>query len=211
MKKLTKKEYSSLVSDIGSLLEQGRKQAYHAVNTIMVKTYWEIGKSIVEYEQKGKEKAEYGSALLKNLSEDLKLRYGKGFSKSNLIYMRRFYLKYQKGETLSHQLSWSHYFELLKIENDLERLFYEKQCIHEKWSNRELKRQKNSALFNRLALSKDKKGIMNLSKKGQVIENAEDLIKDPYVLEFLKIPEDYTYSEKELEQKNNRPLENVSA
>ena len=111
------------------------------------------------------------------------------------------YLKYPKSETLSHQLSWSHYFELLKIEDDLERSFYEKQCIHEKWSNRELKRQKNSALFRRLALSKDKKGIMKLSEKGHVIENAEDLVKDPYVLEFLKIPEEHNYSEKELEQR----------
>jgi len=203
MKKLTnpKKEYSSLIGSIGSLLEQGRKQAYQAVNTILVRTYWEIGRRIVEFEQRGKEKAEYGSALLENLSKDLKLRHGKGFSKSNLVYMRLFYLKYQKSETLSHQLSWSHYFELLKIEDDLERSFYEKQCINEKWSNRELKRQKNSALFKRLALSKDKKGVIKLSKKGQVIENAKDLIKDPYVLEFLKLPEDYSYSEKELEQR----------
>lgn len=203
MKKILnpKKGYSSLITDIGSLLEQGRKQAYQSVNSILVRTYWEIGKRIVEFEQHGNEKAEYGSALLENLSKDLKLRYGKGFSKSNLIYMRLFYLKYKKSETLSHQLSWSHYFELLKIEEDLERSFYEKQCIHEKWSNRELKRQKNSALFKRLALSKDKKGIIELSKKGQIIQNAKDLIKDPYVLEFLKIPQDYRYSEKELEQK----------
>ena len=203
MKKLTtlKKGYSSLIIDIGSLLEQGRRQAYQAVNTALVRTYWEIGRRIVEFEQHGKEKAEYGSALLEELSKDLKLRHGKGFSKSNLIYMRLMYLKYPKSETLSHQLSWSHYFELLKIEDDLERSFYEKQCIHEKWSNRELKRQKNSALFRRLALSKDKKGIMKLSEKGHVIENAEDLVKDPYVLEFLKIPEEHNYSEKELEQR----------
>lgn len=196
-----KKDYSSLITVIGFLLENGRRQAYQTVNTILVKTYWEIGKRIVEYEQHGKEKAEYGSALLENLSTDLKLKYGKGFSKSNLIYMRLFYLKYPKSETVSHQLSWSHYFELLKIEDNLERSFYEKQCIHEKWSNRELKRQKNSALFKRLALSKDKKGIIELSKKGQVAEDAKDLIKDPYVLEFLKIPENYSYSEKEFEQK----------
>jgi len=203
MKKITnpKDKYPSLISDIGDLLEQGRTHAYHAVNEILVKTYWEIGKRIVEFEQYGKEKAEYGSALLENLSKDLRLMHGKGFSKSNLVYMRLFYLKYPKSETLSHQLSWSHYFELLKIEDDLERSFYEKQCIKEKWSNRELKRQKNSVLFKRLALSKDKKGIIELSKKGQIIENAKDLIKDPYVLEFLRIPEDYSYSEKELEQK----------
>ena len=201
LSKTPKKEYSSLIESIGSLLEHGRKQAYHAVNEILVRTYWEIGRRIIEFEQHGKERAEYGSALLEKLSKDLKLGHGKGFSKSNLIYMRLFYLKYPKSETLSHQLSWSHYFELLKIEDDLERSFYEKQCIKEKWSNRELKRQKNSALFKRLALSKDKKGVIELSKKGQVIENAKDLIRDPYVLEFLKIPEDYSYSEKELEQR----------
>lgn len=196
-----KNQYSALISNIGLLLEQGRKQAYQAVNQILVKTYWTIGKQIVEYEQGGKEKAEYGSALLDNLSKDLKLRYGKGFSKSNLVYMRLFYLKYPKSETVSHQLSWSHYFELLKIEDDSERSFYEKQCTAEKWSNRELKRQKSSALFARLALSKDKKGVIVLSKKGSIIEKAEDLIKDPYILEFLRIPSEHKYSEKEFEQK----------
>jgi len=201
MKKVHNTNYSALINSIGSLLEQGRRQAYQTVNLIMVRTYWEIGRQIVEYEQKGKEKAEYGSALLDNLSRDLKLQFGKGFSKSNLIYMRLFYIKYPKSETVSHQLSWSHYFELLKIEDNLERSFYEKQCIKDRWSNRELKRQKNSALFSRLALSKDKKGIIQLSKKGQIIEDAKDLVKDPYILEFLKLPEYYKYSEKELEQK----------
>ena len=100
------KNYNSLISDIGALLEQGRKQAYQVVNSILVKTYWEIGKRIVEYEQKGKEKAEYGTALLDTLSKDLRLKHGKGFSKSNLIYMRLFYIKYHKSETPSHQLSW---------------------------------------------------------------------------------------------------------
>lgn len=196
-----KQTYTKLVSAIGQILEEGRRKAIQSINQILVRTYWEVGKRIVEFEQKGQEKAEYGSALLDTLSRDLKVQYGKGFSRSNLIYMRLFYLKYPKSETLSHQLSWSHYFELLKIENDVERSFYEKQCIIEKWSNRELKRQKNTALFTRLALSRNKEGILTLSKKGQIIEKAEDLIKDPYILEFLKIPETYKYSEKELEQK----------
>lgn len=160
LSKTPKKEYSSLIDSIGSLLEQGRKQAYRAVNTILVKTYWEIGKRIVEYELLSGEDAGYGSRLFERITSDLRLKYGKGFSRSNIVYMRLLYKKYQKSETPSHQLSWSHYFELLKIEDDLERSFYEKQCIHEKWSNRELKRQKNSALFKRLALSKDKKGII---------------------------------------------------
>ena len=194
-------KYNLLISDIGRILEEGRKQAIYAVNNILVKTYWEIGKQIVEFEQKGKEKAEYGSELLTSLSKDLKFKHGKGFSRSNLQYMRLFYLKYPKCQTVSGKLGWSHYVELLMIEDDLERSFYEKQCEKENWSIRELNRQKNSALFHRIALSRDKKGVLELSKKGQLIEKTEDIIREPYILEFLKIPENYKYSEKELEQK----------
>lgn len=203
MKKLanSKKGYSSLISSIGSLLDEGRRQAYQAVNTFLVKTYWEIGKRIVEYEQEGKERAEYGSSLLDTLSKDLKVKYGKGFSKSNVYLMRQFYLKYQKFQTVSGKLSWSHYSELLSIDEDMQRHFYESQCLREHWSVRELNRQINSALFHRIALSKDKKGVIELSKKGLLIEDAKDVIKDPYVLEFLNIPESHKYSEKELEQK----------
>ncbi|MBI2657668.1 DUF1016 domain-containing protein, partial [Candidatus Woesearchaeota archaeon] len=179
----------------------GRKRAYSAINTILVRTYWEIGKQIAEYEQTSGIKAEYGSGLFERIAKDLRTRFGKGFSRSNIIYMRLMYLNYSKSQTLSDQLSWSHYVELLTIEDDLERDFYEKHCIKEGWSVRELKRQINSALFHRVALSKDKKGIIELSKRGYEIQKAEDVIKDPYVLEFLKIPEGYAYSEKELEQK----------
>jgi len=193
--------YNRLIDNIAQILEQGRRQSYAAVNKILVKTYWEIGKRIVEYEQEGKEKAEYGAALLDHLSRDLKLMHGKGFSKSNVYLMRQFYLKYEKFQTLSGKLSWSHYSELLSIEEDLARRFYEGQCLKENWSVRDLKRQINSALFHRVALSKDKKGVVKLSKKGIEIEKAEDVIKDPYVLEFLNIPENYRYSEKELEQR----------
>lgn len=196
-----KNSYQKLIGNIGLILENGRRRAYDTINQILVETYWRIGQYIVEFEQNGKEKAEYGTKLFDRLSQDLTGHYGRGFSRSNLIYIRLFYLKYPKSETLSHQLSWGHYFEILKIDNELEREFYEKQCINEKWSVRELKRQKNTALFYRLALSKDKKGVLKLSKKGQIIEKAEDIIKDPYVLEFLKIPENYHFSEKELEQK----------
>ena len=195
------KDYDYLIDSVGFLLNKARTKAYLQINQVLIRTYWEIGKEIVVFEQKGKKKAEYGSKLLDRLSIDLKLRYGKGFSKSNIIYMRLFYLKYPKSETLSHQLSWSHYFELLKIENDLERSFYEKQCIAENWAIRELKRQKNSALFERIALSKDKKGVQALAQKGHIVEKAGDLVKDPYILEFLGLPEAYHYSEKELEQK----------
>lgn len=211
---MSAKLYSGLITDIGNILEQGRRQVVVSVNTVLLKTYWQIGREIVEYEQKGKEKSIYGSKLLNNLSKDLRLKYGKGFSRSNIIYMRLLYLKYpiiqsvsgkfkktQIGQTVSDQLTWSHYTELLDISDDYSRSFYEKQCISEHWSVRELRRQIDSGLYNRLLLSKDKKGLLELSKEGQIIEKPKDIIKDPYILEFLKIPENYKFSEKELETK----------
>ena len=190
-----------MIDSIGFLLEQGRKQAYQAVNSILVKTYWDIGKRIVEYEQAGKERADYGSSLLDNLSRDLKDRHGKGFSRRNVLDMRRFYLNYPNWQTVSAELSWSHYVELLEIEDTLERSFYEKQTVNDKWSVRELSRQVNSALFHRIALSRNKKEVLKISKKGLITVNEKDIIKDPYVLEFLKVSENYKLSEKELEQR----------
>ncbi|MBI2269570.1 MAG: DUF1016 domain-containing protein [Bacteroidetes bacterium] len=192
---------SSLIKQIRTLVERARVSVAQNINKEILQTYWQVGKHIVEFEQKGNIKAEYGKQLLIKLSKELAIELGKGFSRSNLTYMRLFYIHYQKSETVSHQLSWSHYFELLKIDSDLERTFYEQQAIKENWSIRELKRHKVSSLFQRLALSKDKKGIIALAKKGHIVENDADIIKDPYVLEFLNIPEKYRYSEKELEQK----------
>ena len=142
IKDVTDKSYKTIVNDIGNLLEQGRVQAAKKVNTILVDTYWYVGQRIVEFEQGGKIKAEYGKELLLRLSKDLKVRYGKGFSRSNLQYMRLLYTCYPKRQTLSGKLSWSHYVELLSISDDISRSFYEKQCIAEKWSVRELKRQR---------------------------------------------------------------------
>jgi len=193
--------YSQLVKSIGSLLESARKQVVKTIDDILVKTYWESGKRIVEYEQKGKRRADYGEVLLKRLSRDLRSKYGRGFSRSNLQYMRLLYIKYPKCQTLSGKLSWSHYVELLSLSDDMARSFYEKQSIRENWSVRELKRQINSMLFERIALSKSKKGVLELARKGQIIQKETDIIKKPYVLEFLNIPEKYRYSEKELEQK----------
>ena len=133
-----------------SLLAEGRKNAFQQVNTILVETYWNIGRRIVEYEQVGKEKADYGSRLLKELARDLSRTYGKGFSRSNLQYMRILYIKYPKCQMLSGKLSWSHYTELLSISDDLSRSFYEKQCIKENWSVRELKRQRQRPLHLRV-------------------------------------------------------------
>jgi len=195
------KDYTDLVIDIAVILSEGRKKAYKSVNNILVKTYWTIGKRIVKYEQHGDKKAEYGTELLDNLSKDLKLQFGKGFSRRNVLDMRRFYLAYSKWQTVSAELSWSHYVQLLGIDNKLSRNFYEKQCVNEKWSIRELTRQKKSALFERIAFGKNKDGILTLSKEGHIIKHPQDIIKEPYVLEFLGISEAKKYSEKELEQR----------
>jgi predicted nuclease of restriction endonuclease-like (RecB) superfamily len=194
-------DYQNLVSTISAMYEQGRANAAKAINTQLLQTYWHIGQYIVEFEQKGQIKAEYGEALLERLSNDLSLLHGKGFSLSNLKRIRQFYATYPNSATLSHQLSWSHYVELLKIDNKLERSFYEKQTIIENWSIRELVRQKQTSLFLRLAASKDKEGILILSQRGQLVELPSDLIREPYVLEFLKIPEPYYTSESNLEKR----------
>lgn len=198
---LEKQPYSELIDKIGGLLQQGRQQAVQSVNTILVQTYWYIGQHIVEFEQKGNQKAEYGSQLFERLSKDLTIAYGKGFGRSNLLYMRKLYLSFPISGTVSHLLTWSHYYEILKADSELEISFYSKQCQHERWSVRELKRQMRSSLFERLALSKDKEGVLKLAKEGHLVENPEDLIKDPFVLDFLNIPEQYQYLENELEEK----------
>jgi predicted nuclease of restriction endonuclease-like (RecB) superfamily len=198
--------YQDLLDNIGITLEQSRERAVRAVYNINLIAYWEIGKYIIEFEQQGNERAAYGTHLFERLSRDLSLRYGKGFGRSNLIYIRKLYLEFPISGTLSHQLGWSHYYELLKIDNELERNFYIKQAEKENWGVRELKRQMKSALFHRLALSKDKKGILALSQKGQIIEKPEDLIRDPMVLEFLKLPTAERLLESDLEQ---RLIENL--
>lgn len=141
-------EYNQLVDNIGTTLRKARENAINAINTELVKANWEIGRNIVEFEQHGKEKADYGSALLTNLAKDLKNKYGNGFSKSNIYLCRLFYIKYPIFQTLSGKLSWSHYSELLTVSDDLARNFYEKQGAKENWSFREMKRQIDSACFN---------------------------------------------------------------
>ena len=199
--------YGQLIRNIGSLLETGKKQAVSAVNQAMVRTYWEIGKHIVEYEQAGDEKAEYGSETLKRLSRDLTERYGNGFGMSNINKMRKFYSLYPILQTVSAKLSWSHYVELLKIEDYMERSFYLKECEQENWGVRELRRQMKSMLFQRLVLSKEKTEVIRLSTEGQVVEKAEDILKDPYVFEFVGLPELPVYKEGDLE---NALVDNLS-
>ena len=191
---------NEITNQIGNLILEARKQTYRQINTIMVKTYWEIGKTIIK-EQQGNEKAKYGTNLLNNLSKELTKKYGKGFSRDNLENMRKLFLEFPKSETLSRNLSWSHYTTLLRIDDKLRRNFYIKELESQNWSVRELKRQINSALFERLSLSKNKSEILKLSNDGQIIENPNDLIKDPYILEFLNIKEHHSLNESELEQK----------
>ena len=192
-------EYQNPLGKISEIYTIGQVKAVQAVNVQLLETYWQIGQHIVEFEQGGKLRAEYGKALINTLAKDLSLLHGKGFSRSNLVYMRLLYLRYPISQKPSHQLSWSHLVELLKIEDDLERKFYEIQSISEKWSVPQLKRQKNTALFQRLALSKNKEEILHLSAQGQEISKPSDVIRDPYVFEFLKIPEGQLPSELELE------------
>ena len=193
--------YKDLIDKVGSLLAQARTKAAQAVNTLLVQTYWQVGQYIVEFEQGGKEKAEYGSFLFDQLSKDLTAQYGKGFSRANLLYMRKLYLAFPKRETLSNVLGWSHYFEILRSDDELAIRFYVKQCEKENWSVRELKRQMNSMLFHRLTLSKDKEGVLALAQQGLDIQKPDDILKDPYVLEFLNIPQSHQYLEGELEEK----------
>lgn len=195
--------YRALLQQISDTYTQGRVRAVQAVNAQLADTYWQVGRHIVEFEQAGQVRAEYGKALIDHLAADLGLRHGKGFSRSNLIRFRQFYLAYPglaaKGATLSHQLTGSHIVELLKIDDPLERGFYEQQALRERWSVRELMRQKESSLFLRLAASHDKAGILQLAQQGQVVEQPADLLREPYVFEFLKIPEPYQVSETQLE------------
>lgn len=190
--------YSQLLDNLGKILRQGRSVAEKKVNTVLVQTYWNIGKYIVEFEQNGNAKAEYGTELLKLLSKDLTKLYGKGFSKSQIYAMRQLYIRFPIFQSLTGKLSWTHYVELLSISDELAFSFYLKQAEIENWSVRELKRQIQSSLFERLALSKDKKSILALANQGE-ISKPQHIIKDPYIFEFLQFEEKEQWLEKDLE------------
>lgn len=198
---MKERSYKKLLQQIGSTLEHARKNAIKAVNNELVKANWEIGKYIVEYEQHGKLKASYGSALLTKLAIDLRKEHGKGFSKSSIYQCRQFYIQYPKFQTVSGKLSWSHYIELIGVSNPFARSFYEQQSLRDNWSIRELKRQVDTSLFERISLSKNKKDVARLAQKGQLITSPESAIKDPYVFEFLNLPTAYLLKERALEGK----------
>ena len=204
---VTNKKYNDLLNDISSTLLTAKLNAVRAVNVELVKANWEIGRNIVEFEQLGNEKAFYGSALLSNLAKDLKAKFGNGFSKSNIYLCRQFYIKFPIFQTVSGKLSWSHYAELVTITDKLSRSFYEQQTIKENWSFREMKRQIDSALFQRLALNKDKQEILAMSEKGQEIQKAVDIIKDPYIFEFLELQKGSFIKERGLEKRLTENLQ----
>lgn len=198
---LEDKDLNLLADCIAHLVSDAKSHLMQTVNTTLVQTNWNIGRYIVEFEQNGNAKAKYGTELLTSLAKLLRIKLGKGYSRPNLNNMRKFYLLYPICQTVSDKLSWSHICELITIDDDLERSFYEKECIAENWGVRSLRRQIDSALYLRLAASKDKEGIMQLAHKGIVVQQPEDVIKQTYTLEFLGIPERKRYSEKDLEQR----------
>ena len=199
-----------IIEDIKEVIVSSRKKVAYEVNNTMLLAYWNVGKIIVENEQSGNIKAEYGKQVMKELSKELRKILGSGFSVSNLFNMRRFYITYPKFQTLSGKLSWSHYCELLSIENIDERNFYEKECINSNWSVRELKRQIDTSLFERLLLSEgksNKEKVYALSKEGQILNVPEDILKEPYVFEFLNLKEPKPILEKDLERKLVKHME----
>lgn len=239
-KEISSRIYSHLLDRIAKILVEAKTKVVREINKAQVFAHWEIGREIVEFEQKGEARGEYGEQLIDRLSKDMTQKFGRGFSPTNLKMMRLFYQTFpirqtlsdesteeqkcqtvsgkfiegQKSKTLSGKsgiqqtvsaefepmLSWSHYCELLKVEESIARSFYEQEAIQNNWSVRELKRQINSMLFERLALSKDVKAVMKMAKRGQIIEKPEDAIKDPYILEFLNLKEETSYTETQLEQ-----------
>lgn len=194
---------NNMISEIKELLMLARDRVALSVNTELLSTYWNIGKIIVKYEQKEKDRAEYGKNTLKNLSKSLTEEFGRGFSRSNLQNMRSFYLNYEKCQTVSGKLSWSHYCELLSISDKDKRSFYEKEAENAGWSIRELKRQISTSLYERLLLSDgkgNKETVLALSQKGIEMAEPKDIIKDPYVFEFLGLPENKPMLESDLEK-----------
>ena len=193
---------NSMVLEIRELLENARKNVAQQVNTQLLTTYWNIGRIIVEYEQQNQIRADYGKQTLRELSKELTREFGKGFSRSNLQNMRAFYLAYEKCQTVSGKLSWSLYCELLSITDENKRSFYEKESINSGWSVRELKRQIDSSLYERLLLSSgdaNKEKVLSLAQKGIEINQPADIIRDPYVFEFLGVPENKPILESDLE------------
>ena len=206
--RLTESDDLDFFKSIFNLIQQARRNLERKINTAMTATYYEIGRRIIEKEQQGEKRAKYGKHILQGLSDFLTENLGKGYSVENLKLMRRFYTIYsdntigQSATThFNPNISWTHYIQLMRITNEDERRFYELEIADNNWSVKEFQRQFDTSLYERLALSRDKGKVRELSEKGQIIETPQDLFKDPYVLEFTGLPEKSSYTETELEQK----------
>ena len=222
--------YGSLVKAISQAHEQTQRQAVNAVNIALTLRNWLVGYHIFEYQQNGQDRAKYGEKLLENLSKDLKRKLGKGFARRNLFMFREFYRAYPIVQSLIAQfnlnlptassveitrlewqdddyfarlfkkLSWTHFIELMRIEDNLQRAFYEIQTLQNTWSVRELKRQIDSLLYERVGLSKDKEGVLKLAETGEIFTKPSEIIRDPYVFEFLELKGAEFYTESDLEK-----------
>lgn len=196
-------EMSPILQEIKTILDTARNNVARQVNNELLNAYWNIGRIICEYEQSDSARADYGKQTLKALSKELTKEFGKGFSVSNIQFMRRFYQTYQIQQTVSVNLTWSHFCELLSISDSDKRSFYEKEAVNSNWSVRELKRQIESSLFERLLLSREgpnKEQVLALALNGNEISTPADIIRDPYVFEFLGLPEDKSVMESDLER-----------
>jgi len=192
---------NDIYQNIKSILEEARNKAYKQVNFIMVEAYWQIGNKIVQEEQDGNNRAKYGKAIIKELSKNLTQDFGKGFSPRNLRSMRQFYIAFPKWQTVSAKLSWSHYQLIMRVENKEAREYYIKEAIKSNWSVRALERQINSLYYERLIASKDKAPVeLEAQEKTKNMQlTPKDIIKDPYVLEFLDLKDNIAFRENELE------------
>ena len=192
-------EYDDLLSEVAQILETARHTAARAVNAVLTQTYWEIGRRLVEVEQDGQLRARYGDALIKRLAKDLTQRFGRGFSRSNLEQMRVFYTNWPISQTvsgISFPLSWSHYVRLMSVDNRAARDFYEAEALREGWSVRQLDRQISTLFYQRLANSRDKAALLGKEAPGGKL-TATEAIKDPLVLEFLGLKDEYSESDLE--------------
>lgn len=192
--------FDTLYNTINQIIEDARNTVYRTANFTMVQAYWNIGKTIVEEEQNGKERAEYGQELIKQLSKKLTKKHGKGFTETNLKYMRQFYQVFEKSHALRDQLSWTHYRLLLKVENDRARQFYMQESIECNWSTRSLERQINNLYYDRMLMSKNTEVVKSEALEKTNQQEPQDIIKDPYVLEFLGLKDNTDFRESELEQ-----------
>lgn len=193
-------QFDTLYNTINQIIEEARNTVYRTANFTMVQAYWSIGKTIVEEEQNGKERAEYGQELIKQLSKKLTKKHGKGFTETNLKYMRQFYQIFEKSHALRDQLSWTHYRLLLKVENEQARQFYLQEAIDCNWSTRSLERQINNLYYDRMLMSTNTQVVKAEANEKTTQQEPKDIIKDPYVLEFLGLKDNTDFRESELEQ-----------